>query len=277
MGSDFFAKKNIVKQRPVLSYLTCGGVDKEPHTHPHPEFIFIVCGSGRFEVSGNQYPIKAGDLIVCSRNVTHSEYMFDAPGCEVYHLGFTNTILNGMEEDEIINEPFCIIHTASEFEIIKAYFVALNNECKSRQLSSKVIEEDLMRVLLLSVLRLAVHDMGLAYSQNKAFFEAKDYFDKNFLAITNIEDACKMLNINKFYLTHIFKEQLGMPPIKYLLNKRMEKAKHLLIATSMSISEISLKCGYTDTAYFCRVFKKCENITPLQYRLQSKNNNAPLA
>ena len=99
---------------------------------------------------------------------------------------------------------------------------------------------------------------------------------KNYLAITNIEDACKILKINKFYLTHIFKEQLGMPPIKYLLTKRMEKAKHLLSSTNSPISEIALKCGYTDTAYFCRVFKKAESITPLQYRNQVKNNNLPL-
>ncbi|MCH5164386.1 MAG: AraC family transcriptional regulator [Clostridiales bacterium] len=275
--SDFFAKKNIVKQRPTLKYIKTDGANKEQHTHGHPEFIFVVGGSGRFEVNDNQYPIKAGDLIICGKNVSHSEYLFDTPDSEIYHLGFTGTILNGMQEDDIINEPFCIIHTASQFDIIKAYFVALIAEVQSPQISSKVIEEDLMRVLLLSVLRLAVYDMGLMFSQNKAFFEAKDYFDKNYLSITNIEDACKMLGINKFYLTHIFKEQLGMPPIKYLLNKRMEKAKHLLIVTNMSISEISLKCGYADTAYFCRVFKKCENITPLQYRLQSRNNNAPLA
>lgn len=274
MGNDFFAKKNIVKQRPVLKYIRNDGADKELHEHSHPEFIFVAGGSGRFETQTNQYPIKAGDFIICGKNVSHSEYLFDTPDSLMYHLGFTNTILNGMEEDDIINEPFCIIHTGSQFDIIKAYFIALINEHLTPQISSKIIEEDLMRVLLLSSLRLAVCDMGLAYSQNKAFFEAKDYFDKNYLAITNIEDACKFLNINKFYLTHIFKEQLGMPPIKYLLNKKIEKAKHLLVYSNASIREIALKCGYTDTAYFCRVFKKSEGITPLQYRIHIKNNNS---
>ncbi|MBR2967652.1 MAG: helix-turn-helix transcriptional regulator [Clostridia bacterium] len=273
MANDFFAKKNIVKQRPVLEYAVNNGADKSLHAHPHPEFIFVVGGSGRFETKDNQYPIKAGDIIVCSKEVLHSEYLFDSPDSEMYHVGLSGTILGNMEQDELINEPFCIAHSGKMYDILKAYFSALISETLNPQLNSKMVEEDLLRVLLITVLRLAVCDMGLAYSQNRAFFEAKDYFDKNYLYIDNIDKACKILNINKFYLTHIFKEQLGMPPIKYLLSKRMEKAKHLLGSTTLSIRDVSLKCGYSDTAYFCRVFKKSENITPLQYRIHVKNNN----
>lgn len=269
--AENFAKKNIVKQRPAVKYLLSSGADKSPHSHPHPEFIFVVSGSGRFETGDKQYPIKAGDLIVCSKDVVHCEYMFDVE-TEIYHLGFTKTVLSGMEEDEILDEPFCIIHTDTQFDILKAYFYALNNELNDERISSKIVEDDLMRLLLISVLRLAVCNVGLTYSQNKAFFEAKDYFDKNFLTISNIEDACKMLHINKFYLTHIFKEQLGMPPIKYLMLKRMDKAKALLSCSDASVAEIATKSGYVDTAYFCRVFKKTEGITPLQYR--AKTNTA---
>ena len=273
MNSELFAKKNIVKQRPVLEYIKSDGADKRLHSHPHPEFIFVAGGSGRFETKDNQYPVKANDIIICSKDVVHSEYIFDSPDIEIYHLGFSGTILGNMQEDEIITEPFCIIHTGAQFEIIKAYFVALLNESQSMQMGSKVIEDDLMRVLLLSVLRLAVCDMGRLYSQNRAFLEAKDYFDKNYLSINNIEEACKTLNINKFYLTHIFKEQLGMPPIRYLLTKRIKKAKMLLTSTNLSVHEIALKCGYSDTAYFCRAFKKCEDTTPLQYRIQARKTN----
>lgn len=272
MSSEHFAKKNIVKQRPHILYLRFGGADKETHSHPHPEFIFVVSGSGRFETGENQYPIKTGDLIICGKGVPHSEYMFDAPGTEVYHLGFDKTVISGMDEDEIIGEPFCVIHTDTQMQIIRAYFAAIMQERTAPRLSGKIIEEDLMRVLLLSALRLAVSDMR-AFSQNKAFYEAKDYFDKNFLTITNIEQACSVLNVNKFYLTHIFKEQLGMPPIKYLTLKRMDRAKNLLSTSDFSIGEVASKCGYPDTAYFCRVFKKSEGITPLHYRAKIRRQD----
>lgn len=272
MSSDSFLRKNIIKQRPQLKYIHSGGADKQPHEHSHPEFIFVSNGSGRFETKENQYPIKTGDLIICSKEFTHSEYLFDIEGSNIYHLGFTRTLISGMNEDEIINEPFCIIHTGDHFDLIKTCFGSLLAESEHKQICGKTVEEDLLRVLLIFALRLAVYDIGMAYMSNRTYFEAKEYFDKNFINIKSIEEVCIALNINKFYLTHIFKEQLGMPPIKYLLTKRMEKAKQLLLSSNLSVSDVAAKCGYLDTAYFCRVFRKFEGTTPLQYKIRMRRS-----
>lgn len=108
--------------------------------------------------------------------------------------------------------------------------------------------------------------------KNKAFFEAKDYIDKNYTKIVSIESVCEHLNINKFYLTHIFKEQIDMPPIKYLIYKRMEHAKQLLISDNgMSINEIAEECGYSDTAYFVE-YSKDRRYHPLT--IQNKTSQA---
>lgn len=235
-------------------------------------FIFVSNGSGRFETSENQYPIKTGDLIICSKGTIHSEYLFDTPENAIYHLGFVKTVLSGMPEDEIINEPFCIIHTGNSYETVQAYFANILAEKETKQVCGKMVQADLLRVLLVTALRLAVYDIGMAYMPNRSYFEAKDYFDKNYAHIKSIEQVCEQLKINKFYLTHIFKEQLNMPPIKYLQLKRIERAKQLLLGTSLAISDIALKCGYPDTAYFCRVFKKSEGTTPLQYKLHMKRS-----
>ncbi len=272
MSKALISKKSIIRQRPELKYIRAGGADKEPHEHDHPELIFVSGGSGRFEVNDNQYPIKAGDLIICCKNVTHSEYLFDVPGSNIYHLGFIKTVLVGMEEDEILHEPFCIIHTENNFSTINTYFQVLMNEERNKQICGKAIEDDIMRVLLISAIRLAVYDIGMAYFPNKAFYEAKSYFDRNFIEIKSIEQVCEKIKINKFYLTHIFKEQLDMPPIRYLQFKRVEKAKQLLTMTDLPVGEVALRCGYPDTAYFCRVFKKLENTTPLQFKAQAKRS-----
>lgn len=265
------SNKNIVKQRPTLKYISCGGADKAPHAHTHPEFIFVADGSGRFEAQGNQYPIKTGDFIICSHGVEHSEYLFDTPDSSMFHVGLEGAVVFGHEKNSVIDDPFLIIHTnGSDFEIIKAYFKALYEEHTDPKLSSELIESDLLRLLLIYSLRLAVTDEGMLLIRNKQFYEAKRYFDKNFMTITNIEDVCNLLHINKFYLTHIFKEQLGIPPIRYLQSKKIEKAKALL-ASGVPISETASKCGYNDTAYFCRVFKKIVGVSPLQYRVQSKH------
>lgn len=52
----------------------------------------------------------------------------------------------------------------------------------------------------------------------------------------------------------------------YLTNIRMEKAKKLLLSTSLSVAEVAQQSGYGDYHVFTKVFKKAEGVTPSQFR-----------
>ena len=68
------------------------------------------------------------------------------------------------------------------------------------------------------------------------------------------------------YISQLFKSEIGVGFLAYLTNIRMERAKKLLLSTSLSIAEISEQSGYSDYRVFTKVFKKSEGITPSQYR-----------
>ena len=68
------------------------------------------------------------------------------------------------------------------------------------------------------------------------------------------------------YISQLFKSEIGVNFLAYLTNIRMEKAKKLLLSTSLSIAEISEQSGYGDYRVFTKVFKKSEGVTPSQYR-----------
>ena len=68
------------------------------------------------------------------------------------------------------------------------------------------------------------------------------------------------------YISQLFKSEIGVNFLAYLTNIRMEKAKKLLLTTSLSIAEVSAQAGYGDYRVFTKVFKKTEGITPSQYR-----------
>ena len=68
------------------------------------------------------------------------------------------------------------------------------------------------------------------------------------------------------YISQLFKNEIGVNFLVYLTSIRMERAKKLLISTSLSIGEISEKCGYGDYRVFTKAFKKAEGSTPSQYR-----------
>ena len=73
-------------------------------------------------------------------------------------------------------------------------------------------------------------------------------------------------HLNPQYISQLFKNEIGVNFLSYLTNIRMEKAKKLLLSTSLSVAEVAERSGYGDYRVFTKVFKKSEGITPSQYR-----------
>ena len=73
-------------------------------------------------------------------------------------------------------------------------------------------------------------------------------------------------HLSSQYISQLFKSEIGVNFLAYLTSIRMERAKKLLLATSLSIGEISEKCGYADYRVFTKAFKKEEGSIPSQYR-----------
>jgi AraC-like DNA-binding protein len=82
------------------------------------------------------------------------------------------------------------------------------------------------------------------------------------------------VNLSVWRLSHIFKSDVGMPPIKYLKLLRMERAKGLLESSFLSVKEIAFQVGLCDESHFVRDFKSTYGFSPTTYRTQFKRNGA---
>jgi len=82
------------------------------------------------------------------------------------------------------------------------------------------------------------------------------------------------VNLSVWRLSHIFKSDVGMPPIKYLKLLRMERAKGLLESSFLSVKEIAFQVGLNDESHFVRDFKSTYGHSPTTYRAQFKLNGA---
>ena len=73
-------------------------------------------------------------------------------------------------------------------------------------------------------------------------------------------------HLNAQYISQLFKSEVGVGFLTYLTGIRMEKAKKLLISTSLPITDVAEQVGYSDYRVFTKAFKKSEGSTPSQYR-----------
>ena len=83
------------------------------------------------------------------------------------------------------------------------------------------------------------------------------------VTIAELAQAC---DVSASYFSRAFKLTAGVPPHRWLMNERVERAKSLLRHSDLSLSDIALACGFTDQSHFSRVFSHHEGRTPGRWR-----------
>lgn len=103
--------------------------------------------------------------------------------------------------------------------------------------------------------------------------QAKEYMHQKYsMSDLTLYKVASTVNVSPNYFSSLFNQEAGMTFIEYLTNIRMEKAKDYLRCSANKITEIGSLVGYLDSHYFSYIFKKTQNCTPSEYRLQGKNN-----
>lgn len=92
------------------------------------------------------------------------------------------------------------------------------------------------------------------------------YMQANLAKEMSLSVLADEFHLNAQYISQLFKNEIGVNFLVYLTSIRMEKAKKLLLSTSLSVAEVAEQSGYGDYRVFTKVFKKSEGITPSQYR-----------
>ena len=103
---------------------------------------------------------------------------------------------------------------------------------------------------------------------NRECTQIKNYLDANYSENITLDTLAELSHMNKYYMAHAFTKYIGLSPINYLLQKRIQEGKSLLESTSFSIAQISSTLGFSSQSYFSQSFKKATGKTPVQYRTE---------
>lgn len=93
------------------------------------------------------------------------------------------------------------------------------------------------------------------------------YIDENYCMPITLETLAQMFHLSASYLTRSFQKTLGITPMQYLQQLRIQEAKTLLLSRpELSVRSVAELCGYTDQHYFSRVFQKAVGVSPTEFR-----------
>lgn len=107
---------------------------------------------------------------------------------------------------------------------------------------------------------------GMAKPAGQPLRVALDFIEANFFNDITVEQVAAQVGLSRSQLFRIFKSSLGVSVQSYILQFRLRKARSLVCSTELSMTEIALSCGFQDTAYFTRSFKRQYGMAPLIYR-----------
>lgn len=96
------------------------------------------------------------------------------------------------------------------------------------------------------------------------------YIDKHLKEELTQRDVADHVYLNPSYFSVLFKEEIRLTFSEYIMRRRIQHAKNLLISTKLSITDIAEESGYKTAKYFIKIFKELEGKTPSAYR---KTNN----
>jgi two-component system response regulator YesN len=107
----------------------------------------------------------------------------------------------------------------------------------------------------------------------RVFIKAKEYIWGHYNQEISLKKTAEAVGISPFYLSHLFRKEMGVSFLEYLTSVRISIAKKLLRQISLSMMQICLEVGYQDPSHFAKIFKKREGICPAKYRKQLIEHN----
>lgn len=101
---------------------------------------------------------------------------------------------------------------------------------------------------------------------NRIIAEAYGYIDENFTSSCTLAEIASCVHVSPNYLHTLFKGVTGQTPFEYVTERRINKAKRLIMAGELTLLEIALSCGFCSQSHFNKVFAEHTGQTPAAYR-----------
>ena len=237
------------------------------HSHDFCEILYVAGGAGEAILEGKKFRLAPGDLVVVNPGTLHEERSDAKAPLRLIFLAIRDFAVPGLPAGCLSQEKYRVLSCGEYRYKMDIYLRELLQETSSQIEFYQEISQGLVSALLVLVMRLIRINPEDEAALSQECQKIKEYLDQNFTSPITLDSLSETVYIIKHYLSHLFKEQTGVSPIKYLTSKRMEKACELLSETELPVSEVSKAVGYENPLYFSQVFKRIYGISPVKYRM----------
>lgn len=254
----------------------------EWHWHTEFEFVYVETGTVYFGISDKQFALSEGQGVFINSKILHR--YFSQGNAIVPNFVLMPYFIAA--QDSLIYQKYVLPIMASpmDYQIFsqdipwQAEVLSLMREMMVAQ--EKASDVELVNSYLIQkIWHILYQNTDVEYMGKKENYSASSqarlqlmmqYIHQKFAYNISLSDIADQAKVSKSTALNLFHRYLGISPVTYLINYRLQEAAKLLTATERKVTVISKDTGFDSVDYFCKAFKKYYKLTPTEYRKKAQ-------
>lgn len=238
--------------------------------HTFFELTYVDTGTLYTEVDGQLYTVGEKEMIIYGPGQYHTQYTDNNQGVSYVTILFnmTNTVDDMPDNwyDVLINKVFP--YNKKTYTLIKTLVQESTTSVPyMNSLMHCLLTETIIRLLQGSYIGFSAPASSVARQnyQDELFERILNYVESKIYEPLTIAEICQQFSLSRSSLQLLFKNAVNQSPKKYISDMKLKKSCQMLRENKYTVSEISLKLGYSSIHYFSNAFSQKYHISPSEY------------
>ena len=241
-----------------------------PHTHEGLAFGVIENGALGFRYRGQNVVAAAGAINLVYPGEAHTGHALDRVQGWAYRMFY----FDAQTLDQVSREAYPRCKTTPFFGVgmiwdpsLARRIARLHRDIEAGLDTAVEYDTRLLDLLVQMIRRHADRqsDLPSLGQESRAIREARAYIEARCTESITLAQLAQVARLSRYHLVRVFQKQVGLPPHKYQMQRRVARAKEL-IQRGQPLCTVALDCGFADQSHLNKHFKRVLGLTPGQYR-----------
>jgi len=229
---------------------------------------YVNHGKGSCMINGRDTEVPKGSLMLHFPGVVQDYAFKMADDSQILWAHFSGSACEILDVFRSTQPVIVKIRDTDQFEAVFWNMITAHN---NRLTYGQQLRDSYMPVLLALMTQPSPEENGVSSQRkNEKLDQVISIMNLHYQEPIQIDAYAEFCHLSVDRFIRAFKAYTGMPPYRYQLNIRIQKAVDLLENTGINVSQCSEAVGFSDCAYFCRIFKKFTGHPPSYYRASNR-------
>lgn len=251
------------------------------HTHDYYEFYFFINGDVTMAIGNRRSKLNPGELVLIPPGVPHyaiindenryyQRFVFWISKEYCNQLVQTSQNYGYIMQQATVSKHYIFQFDTFQFNALQSKIFNLIQEMQQERYGKEAKLRLCVCDLVLDINRMVYeYEHPRKSAKDSSLYEKLVTYIDNHLTENNLslESIASKFYLNKYHISHTFKDNLGISIHQYIIKKRLELFKDY-VCNDDNLAQLCMNCGFVDYSNFYRAFKKEYGISPTEYKKQ---------